>query len=738
MMADFDPNTARSRIDLAEEKEFDVGGLHVIPAHREVSWNGEQRILEPRVAQVFVALASARPSVVSRDRLIEQVWEGRVVGDDAINRCIQALRQLARDFTPSPFAIETVPRVGYRLVEKAGASPQASKPGWSRRTIGAIIAFLVLAAVLGLGWSRLGRDEAAPASIAVLSFRNLSGGDPYFAEGVGEEILARLAREPEFRVVGRTSASQLRDAGDVRGVARRLHVDYVLEGSVRTQGNRVRVSAGLVRASDGVRLWADSYDGTLDDVFAIQGRIGGAVAGALRRRLARTTPLSGPLVTNGEAYNLYLTARGLLRTNDRRVGATAANLLRDALNFDRRYAPAWASLAVATQLDGADHGSEGMISALGQARLYARNALRLAPDLAEAHMALGMASGYGTPEAQFHLRRAAALDPNNADNMIWLGVAHRAAGEFDRELAAYRRAFELDPIWSPTGGTLAMTYAEDGRRAEAEAIAMRRANEVFRNQLLGRIAWIFGDFSEAARTRSLVTRANSPRWSRRAREDIDDVLFAVGLAGRPSLMVPSPPSGRNIRLFWMDAPPAPAVWQARNRNTIAAEVYHDDNVISAKLMLNAGRIQELVAAYDGPVGLIGLRPRVSLRADQLNVVPVVALVLRQAGRASEADTLLRAAEAIIRSVDRQGRIPFWFDADAAAVWAVQGRLDEALSRLERAIGRGWRHAGSHDLRDIADESAFRTLRGHPRFERIRSNLVAHFARERRETAQLRL
>jgi len=110
-------------INLAESSDFDVGGLHVNPAHRQVSMDGATRDLEPKVLQVLIALASVRPSVVSRDRLIEQCWDGRIVGDDALNRCIVALRHLAREFSPEPFAIETVPRVGYSLVERPARNP---------------------------------------------------------------------------------------------------------------------------------------------------------------------------------------------------------------------------------------------------------------------------------------------------------------------------------------------------------------------------------------------------------------------------------------------------------------------------------------------------------------------------------------------------------------------------------------------------------------------------------------
>ncbi len=342
MMGDLSPDTSASRIDLSETGDFDLGGLRVSPAHRQVQMNGKRRELEPRVAQVLVALAAARPAVVSRDRLIEQCWDGRIVGDDSIRRCIVALRHLSKEFSPPPFAIETVARVGYTLVEQDIDAPGARKFVGRNAAPAVLVLLLLIVGAITYPWSNWGHAKVGPASIAVVSFRNLSSGDPYFAQGVGEEIMGQLSREPQFRVAGRVSSSEFGSDPDVVQVARRLNVDYVLEGSVRTQGDRVRVNADLIRASDSVRLWSDTYDGKLDDIFAIQQRIGGSIAGALQRKLLRTPALSGPLVTNGEAYNLYLTARGLIRTHNRHVTATAADLLRDAINIDPGYAPAWA------------------------------------------------------------------------------------------------------------------------------------------------------------------------------------------------------------------------------------------------------------------------------------------------------------------------------------------------------------------------------------------------------------
>jgi TolB-like protein len=471
----------------------------------------ERRDLEPKVALVLVALASARPGVVSRDRLIEECWDGRIVGDDALNRCIVALRHLAKEFSPEPFAIETVSRVGYCLIERGANRPARSLGARTKMAVAALLALLLIAGVLAVAWSRFGRADATPASIAVLSFRNLSSGDPYFAEGIGEEVLGQLSHEPQFRVVGRASSREFGTDADAREVARRLNVDYVVEGSVRRQGDRVRVNADLVRASDGIHLWADSYDGKLDDIFAIQGRIGGAIAGALRRKLIRVPTLSGPLVTNGEAYNLYLTARGLIRTRKYDVFVTASNLLRDAINLDPNYAPAWASLAESTYFENYPDGSDGLIAALPKADGYARHALQLAPDLADGHRVLALLLPYGSPAALSHYRRAVELDPNRAEALLGLGSALAAAGEFDAQIAAYKRARELDPLWFRTTGQTAIALAEMGRRSEAEAIGRQGFvnNEPNLHIILGRIAWIFGDFSEAARHWSITARANS-------------------------------------------------------------------------------------------------------------------------------------------------------------------------------------------------------------------------------------
>jgi TolB-like protein/DNA-binding winged helix-turn-helix (wHTH) protein/tetratricopeptide (TPR) repeat protein len=734
-MADIGASSG-TRIDLADEPDFDLGRARVQPATRGITVDGEHRELQPRVMQVLIALAKANGGVVSRDRLIEQCWDGRIVGDDALNRCVQSLRQLAREFAPEPFTIETVPRVGHRVVVPDDKLTDAAPSRWkfSIRVITAAALLLLLLAAASVFVWRQRSIAAEPASIAVLPFRNLGTGDPYFAEGIGEEILGQLAREPHFKVAGSSSSNRFGANPDIKEVARRLDVDYVLEGSVRKQGDQVRVDAGLVRASDGIRLWSDSYDGRLDDIFAIQREIGAAIAGALQRELVRAPTLSGPLITKGEAYNLYLTARYLIRNRNRRTGPTAVDLLRDAIRIDPGYAPAWASLAEATQLQGALGDHEAFIAAVQKANRYARHAVALAPDLAEANRALGHSIGYGEPESVAHIRRAAELEPNNAENLVSLAASFNARGEFERELATYRRANEIEPLWYRTTGTWAIAIAERGNRAEAEALGRRGLlnDEANLHILIGRIGWIFADYSEAVRHWAIVARSDSPRWAPTAQRTLYDATHAVGIRTGNLVDVPGPPAGRDNWRVWMDVAPSPTEWRNRNRDPVAAGVYRKRNLVAAKLMLNSHRWSELVATYDRPTGLFGLGPTKHVRFDQVLETPVVALALRQAGRGSEADRLLREAETAVRAAYRRGSVPFAFDVEAASVFAVRGRNEAALKALERAYQHGWRQNSGTSLRDIASEPAFRSLRGEPRFKQLQARLAAHYAREREE------
>ena len=457
-------------------------GEHVLDL-RKFELRKDDRLVsaEPQVLSLLFLLVENRDRLVSKDELVDTIWGGRAVSDSAISSRIKSARQLLDDDGEAQRLIRTIHGKGFRFVGDVSAEGEANsdrapdsdisnpslavpsfdlagatdEPASERRRSGRLLVRLsVLAAfvflvitVLFVAHNWAGRADGARVSIAVLPFRNLAPGDPYFAEGVSEEILSRLAREPEFRVAGRTSSSQFRDSADLRQVGRALDVDYILEGSVRSQAHEVRVDAALVQATSGKQLWSKSFDGKLDDIFAIQDEIGSSVASALGRQFGRSLRSLAPPTTRGDAYNLYLTARGLIRTRDSNYGQTAIELLTQALKIDPKYAPAWAKLSEATRIAAQARGPEAVITSTPLAEAQARRALALAPDLAEGHAALGLVLGFGSPEAQQHLRRAAQLDPANGEAMVWLGIAHKAAGDFDSELADYRNAIQIDPLW---------------------------------------------------------------------------------------------------------------------------------------------------------------------------------------------------------------------------------------------------------------------------------------------------
>ncbi len=738
-MSDLEPDTSSSRIDLANEREFELGGMTVRPAERLVLVNGDRRELQPRIMQVLVALAKARPAVLSRDKLVELCWDGRIVGDDALNRCILALRHLSHEFTPHPFEIETVPRIGHRLVtngaEPAAIGPLAKVRQWRFAPVAALL--LLVAAVGLVMWNqRVGAAE--PASIAVLPFRNLSDDKSYFAEGVGEEILGRLSREPAFRVAGRASSAQFGDTSDPRKIGRDLGVDYILEGSVRSTGKRVRINASLVKASDGMRLWSETFDSTLDDVLDVQTAIGTAVASALNRELVHSGP-SGRRPVNGEAYALYLNARGLIRSGNAESGQDAVRLMRQVLRMDPRYAPGWSGYSEALMLDARTKGQEGLIATLPHARAAAQRALQLDPNLAEPHAIMSTLLGSDSPVAIAHRRRAAALDPLSGEGQHWLGGAHEASGEWAEASKAYRRAHELDPFWPFPVQVMVDNAILIGDRSGAELIIKRDLanDEMLQKFAFARVARNTGDFSDAAQLWSTLAKGQS-QWASPSKLSLEDVLFMLKLSSDRPSRPPRPVIGQSRwtpARIWMTAAPAAEEWRRRNRSWAAELVYRDENVIAAKLMLAAGRERELVATYDSPTGLLGIRPGERLGTCYLQSAAIAASALRAVGRGGEADALLAEANALIVRAYRRGQVPLWFDDDAAGIWALQGKRDQAVDALERARRRGWTHATRTDLPLLADEPALRALRGYPRFDAVLAKYQAHNARERAEIAR---
>jgi len=352
-------------VDLAHSPPFRIGSVEVRPGSREVLGGNRREVLEPRVMQVLVALASAQGKILSRDDLIEACWEGRAVCDDAVNRVISRLRALSRTF--ASIQVETINKVGYRLaLEAPDARPDAAaaepRPD----------------------------DGSAIRRICVLPFANMSGDaeQEYFSDGISEDITTDLSKVSALAVTARNAAFAFKGQEvDVRDVARTLGVSHVLEGSVRKSAERVRITAQLIDGATGDHVWAERYDRDLTDIFAIQDEISKAIVEALKVKLLpeERKAIEQHGTTSAEAYSLYLMARKDWMTGnygDVRRDERVVRICQAAIEIDADYARAWALMALAqANLLGLGRPGDGGLAA-------AERALSIDPGIAEAHCVL--------------------------------------------------------------------------------------------------------------------------------------------------------------------------------------------------------------------------------------------------------------------------------------------------------------------------------------------------------------
>ena len=351
-----------------------------------------------------------------------------------------------------------------------------------------LVAVGVAAPAPGLIWyfGFRGRSAAAVGpSIAVLPLADMSAqkDQEYFGDGLAEELLNLLAQVPGLHVAGRTSSFAFKGkSDDLRTIGEKLNVATILEGSVRKEGDRIRINTQLINAADGYHLWSESYDRRVTDLFAVQDEIATAVVTALRVRLLPTQTHGQSRTTNVEAHNQYLLGRQFSNQGNADGYRRAEEAFEKTLALDSGYAPAWAALAQMEAHSGDYAGSSAEVARMQDRALEAaEKAVALAPDLAEARLARGTLRAIVQRDfdgARADLTRALALNPENPETLrgvvTWTLLP---LGKLKEATAILRKVIAIDPI-NAEGWTLLGSALRDSGQFGLAREALVRALEI--------------------------------------------------------------------------------------------------------------------------------------------------------------------------------------------------------------------------------------------------------------------
>jgi TolB-like protein/tetratricopeptide (TPR) repeat protein len=403
------------------ERTLAFGPFVLDPDNGTLFRDGELVAIGQKGALLLAALAASPGQVRTKTELMDAAWPGTTVEESNLSVQIAALRKL---LGPSPGGgewIMTVSRVGYRFVGQPAATDL--------------------------------RSELVIPSLAVLPFQNMSG-DPeqeYFADGVVEDIITALSRFKSFAVIARNSSFVYKGrAVDVRDVARGLGVRYVLEGSVRRAGNRLRITAQLIEATSGAHLWADKFDGGVEDVFDVQDRITESTIGVIEPQIRRAeierSRRKRP--ENLDAYELYLQALSQMYSAQAEGNADAYALVERAIALEPNYGPflagaiwiltrrvvmGWPTLTGDDRAASLDHVRRAIVVADGDAAVLAQCGATL------------MGIGQDYQRGMQILANAVEANPNHQMVLTWAAIAELHCGDLQKSLAHSRRAILMSP-----------------------------------------------------------------------------------------------------------------------------------------------------------------------------------------------------------------------------------------------------------------------------------------------------
>ena len=462
--------------------------------------------MEPRVFDLILMLAENPGRVITRDEIIDKIWEGRIISDATISTCVKSARKALGDNGETQKYIKTIRGRGIQFLGKLNAdvpntieenetknaatriksSKFLTKPVLAGLVIVSLLFIIILLTLNPRTDERPTTQEAQlntePYKIAVLSFADMSanGDQEYFADGMAEEILNLLATTPGLDMTSRTSAFSIKNLNlSVPEISERLDVNYIVEGSIRTTDGRVRVSAQLIDAANDENLWSETYDREMTSIFDVQDDISLAITDALKIELSANAANRTPPTSSIVAYDLYLRGhqlflnRGTFGANER-VGylEEAIAHLEEATELDPDFALAWADLAgvsmVIPTFDGIKYSFEDMTT---RSTIFIERALALDADLSQAWAVKGFIHGVRLQfaEAEAAYKQATDLNPLNETAWLWLGLNYTTVGASELAAEAIAQAIEIAPIVAVNYNVLgAATHAEGNAALAAE------------------------------------------------------------------------------------------------------------------------------------------------------------------------------------------------------------------------------------------------------------------------------
>lgn len=496
-----------------------VANCIVRPQRRIVERGGVSVHVKPKSMSVFECLVAAGGKPVTRNELFDKVWPGGEITDDTLTKCIVELRKAFGDSARESRVIETIPKLGFRLVppveplepgQSSAENQQPFRRKWRRPRAAAVVFFivaLVFGTSLAVPGSRLWLTEAGTTwamktvamispygaeikpGIAVLPFVNMSG-DPeneYFSDGMSAEVLNSLARTARLPVIARSSAFQFKgQPQDIKEIGRLLGVTHVLEGSVRKDGNSIRMTVHLIDSATGALVWSGAYQRELSDVFSLQQEIAENIVANIDAIFAETIapPPAGlpaavqtPLrhTSNLEAYELYLKGMQMLMSDRPALVNQASSYFDRAIALDGNYADAWAAKGMALlALGSGDSGSPIIPASIYPDAIAAlRSALEIEPGHALATGWLGMAlmvNDFNWAEGMRLLEESLAQNPNDANLLAVYGF-YMSIMQLEGAGEVLERAYRLDPFSSETIMDLALQLEREGRLLDALTLA---------------------------------------------------------------------------------------------------------------------------------------------------------------------------------------------------------------------------------------------------------------------------